>query len=346
MEQNLQVPEELVVNEVLELCIVAVLVDSVLGLLPKLVGDVVVREALAVNRRRLEEILDAELESAGLEVELAVAVGIAGVAGDANSVFLFRLLDALGHLHLVLSKGVAVGADQHFVVARLNAQLHPLYQVDRLVREVVHHLRAGTRVTPRMRGQTAAMALELLFVSAPVAFLEASLRRISVCKDSCYYFGLERRSWLLTSLDFKLFVDLVDFFEDVGHVCVCGPRRRVRVDKAAQDVGLGNHRPPCQSEHPEERLAVREHTEQAVLVEPPVEDVAVAGWVVQNVPEGIFKALQGLLEVLGHLGRIVHRDALVGLVVVPGGVVLASVAGQPLHDRVHSVSVSQSAALR
>lgn len=51
----------------------------------------------------------------------------------------------------------------------------------------------------------------------------------------------------------------------------------------------------------EERVAVREHAEKSVLVKKAIDDLVVADWVVQNVPEAVLKILKSLLEILWEL---------------------------------------------
>ena len=51
----------------------------------------------------------------------------------------------------------------------------------------------------------------------------------------------------------------------------------------------------------EESLTVREHLEEAVLVEPAIDDLVEARWVVEDVPEAVLKVAQCLLEVVWHL---------------------------------------------
>ena len=61
----------------------------------------------------------------------------------------------------------------------------------------------------------------------------------------------------------------------------------------------------------EKGLAVWEHAEYATFVKEAVDNLVVANWIVQYVPECIFEIEQGLLEVPRE-GRVVKRDVMTG----------------------------------
>ena len=142
MQEDLQVLENLVVEQVLELRVVALLSDAILGLLPELVRDVIVCETLTVEHDHLEEVLDTKLQAGGLELEVALRVWVARMPRDPDSSLVLGRLYSLCLFHLVLSERIAVLANKHFVIDSSNSELHPLDQVDWLEREFCHDLEA------------------------------------------------------------------------------------------------------------------------------------------------------------------------------------------------------------
>ena len=111
MQEDLQVLENLVVEQVLELRVVALLSDAILGLLPELVWDVIVCETLTVEHDHLEEVLDTKLQAGGLELEVALRVWVARMPRDPDSSLVLGRLYSLCLFHLVLSERISVLAN-------------------------------------------------------------------------------------------------------------------------------------------------------------------------------------------------------------------------------------------
>ena len=76
MQNHLQVLEDLEVDQVFKLDVVALGRDAIFSLLPELVRDVVVGETLTVEHQDLEQVLDTESKTASLHVELALRFGV------------------------------------------------------------------------------------------------------------------------------------------------------------------------------------------------------------------------------------------------------------------------------
>ena len=140
MQEHLQVLEDLIIEQVLQLDVIPLLSDSVFGLLPEFPWDVVVGEALAVEHKHVEEILNNELKLACFDIKSTLLFGITRKPCDPNSILVFRLLDSLCFLHFILSESIAVLAYQHLVADGSHPELNPLNEIDRLEREFDHWL--------------------------------------------------------------------------------------------------------------------------------------------------------------------------------------------------------------
>jgi len=108
VKEHLQVLEDLIIEQVLQLDVVALLSNSIFGLLPEFVRDVVVSEAMTVRHYHLEEVLDSELEPASFEVEGALLLRVAGEPCDPNRILVLRLLNPLCLFHLILGESITV----------------------------------------------------------------------------------------------------------------------------------------------------------------------------------------------------------------------------------------------
>ena len=77
VHDHFEILEDLVIKEVLELTVVALLSDAILCFLPKLIRNVIISETLAVEHDHLEQVFHPELQVACLNLEIALLFGIA-----------------------------------------------------------------------------------------------------------------------------------------------------------------------------------------------------------------------------------------------------------------------------
>ena len=146
MHDHFEILEDLVVEQVLQLIVVALLRDAILCFLPKLIRDVVIGETLAVEHDHLEQVLHTELQVAALQLEVTLVVGVARAPGNLDRVLVGDRLNALRLFHLVLCVRIAVLADQNFIIDGSDSDLDPLDQVNWLVREVGDDLERCARL--------------------------------------------------------------------------------------------------------------------------------------------------------------------------------------------------------
>ena len=84
------------------------LINSVLGLLPQLVRNVIIGEARAVEHEDLEEVFYAEAQLGSLNLKVTLLFGVARLPCDLDCALCVVHFDPLRDLHLVLCEGGAV----------------------------------------------------------------------------------------------------------------------------------------------------------------------------------------------------------------------------------------------
>ena len=140
MKQYFKVLEDFIVEEILKLAVISLLCDAIFGFLPQFIRDIIISEARTVEHDHLEQVFHAELQMDCLHLKVAQSFRVTRVPCNLDGVLVLNLLDSLGLLHLILSKGVAILADQDFVVDGSDSQMNPFNELYGRVGELGHNL--------------------------------------------------------------------------------------------------------------------------------------------------------------------------------------------------------------
>ena len=144
VHDHFKVLQYLLIEQIFKLLFIAFLIKAILRLLPKLVRDVVLSEALTVVDQDLEQIFDRESKPAFFSMILTNPTFypfclITRVACNRYGSLLFWQHYSLIQIHFVVSEGMAFVTNNHFVADHLHTELNPLDYINRLKWIICHY---------------------------------------------------------------------------------------------------------------------------------------------------------------------------------------------------------------